>query len=107
MKNLHKLCAALFLVSFGSSASAYEFVVSNATKVKITAVEVSEDGKSWGFFDVGGGIPAKSKTTLVWSSETDNSGCEWQVKATYADGSESDPASFDFCEEDLEIEFSE
>jgi len=102
-----KLSVALALLAVCSAASAYEFEVSNATNVRITGIAASEDGETWGAFDVKGGIPGRSKTTLVWSSETDNSDCEWLVKATYADGSESDPASFDFCEEDLEIVFSE
>lgn len=107
MKIHCKLFVALSMMACTGVASAYDFVVSNATSVKITGVQASEDGKTWGAFDVGAGIPAHSKTKLIWSSETDESNCEWQVMATYADGSESEPETFDFCEEDLEIEFSE
>jgi len=107
MKIRTKLVAALALFACAGSASAYDFVVSNATKSKITRIQVSEDGKTWGNFDIGTGIAAGASAKLVWSAATDNSGCEWLVKAAYADGSESEPAEFDFCEEDLEIEFSE
>ena len=43
---------------------------------------------------------------LIWDKSTDNGNCEWHLKAVFADGSESDPAKFDFCEKDLVVEFS-
>lgn len=107
MKFSSKVLTALALVVCASTASAYEFVVSNKTSVKITGIQASEDGKTWGAFDVKGGVAAGADMNLVWSSETDDSGCEWQVKALYADGSESEPAPFDFCEDDLVLEFTE
>lgn len=107
MKFSSKLLSALVLAVCATTASAYEFVVSNKTAVKITGIQASEDGKTWGAFDVKGGVAAGAEMNLVWNSETDDSGCEWQVKATYADGSESEPAPFDFCEADLVLEFSE
>lgn len=99
------LAVALFACIGG--ANAYEFNITNSTKSKITSVEASEDGKTWGKFDMGKGLAAGASTTITWDASTDDSGCEWQVKASYADGSESEPAAFDFCEKDLEIEFSE
>ncbi len=107
IKIAKQMLAAAVLLSVAASASAYDFVISNQTGSKITAVHASEDGKNWGSFNIGSGIPAGKKTKITWSSETDNSGCEWQVKAAYADGSESEAAPFDFCEEDLELEFTE
>ena len=107
MKFSCKLFSALALVFCASSASAYEFVVSNKTGTKITGIQASEDGTAWGAFDVKGGVAAGADMNLVWSSATEDTGCEWQVKATYADGSESEPAPFDFCQEDLVLEFTE
>lgn len=85
----------------------YSFKVHNKTEQKIKQVLVSEDKKTWGKFDIGSGI-AKGKTVkLVWDKSTNKEGCKQWVKAVYADGEESEPAKFDFCEEDLEIEFEE
>jgi hypothetical protein len=104
------LAAALvltsFTLSFGKPHVDYRFKVRNKTKVTIKKLLVSEDGKKWGYFDVGAGIPAGATQELVWDKSTDNSGCEWYVKAVYADGDESEPARFDFCEKDLVLEFS-
>lgn len=99
------LAVALFACVGG--ANAYEFNITNSTAVKITSVEASEDGKTWGKFDMGAGLAAGASTKITWDSSTDNSGCEWQVKAGYADGSASAPAKFDFCKDDIEIEFTE
>jgi len=45
--------------------------------------------------------------TLVWSKSTDNEACVQWVKAVYADKTESKPVKFDFCEENLEMEFTD
>ena len=103
----NRLLTVVALLLCATTVSAYEFVVSNKTAVKITGIQASEDGKTWGGFDVKGGVAAGAEMNLVWSSQTDDSGCEWQVKATYADGSESEPAPFDFCQDDLVLEFTE
>jgi len=107
MNSMHKLLAACVLLSLASTASAYDFVISNATKSKMTEVNVSEDGKNWLAFDIGKGIAAGGSMKVTWSSHLDNSGCQWKVKASYADGSESAPTAFDFCEENLELKFTE
>ena len=70
------------------------------------AALASEDGKEWGSFDVGrAGIPAGATTTLKWDKSTNNSDCKWYIKAVFDDGSETKAKKFDFCEEDLELEF--
>jgi hypothetical protein len=107
MKTTTTLFAALLVLASIGSAAAYDFNITNSTKSKITKVEATEDGKTWGQFDVGKGLAPGASMKITWSEQTDNSGCEWKVKATFADGSESEPETFDFCEEDLEIEFSE
>lgn len=96
---------ALALFAAPAVSQAYSFTVTNSTDSRITKVQVSEDGKSWGYFDVGGGIPAGDAVEVTWDSSTDDSGCEWQVRATFADESVSEETPFDFCEEDLNIEF--
>ena len=85
----------------------YSFKVHNKTEVKIKQILVSEDKKTWGKFDIGSGIGGGKTVKLVWAKTTNSEGCKQWVKAIYADESESTPAKFDFCEEDLEIEFEE
>lgn len=98
---------ALTLLALPAVSQAYSFNIINSSSSKITQLEVSEDGKEWGYFDIGPGIPAGETVEATWDSSTDDSNCEWQVRANFADGSKSPPTSFDFCEEDLEVEFSD
>jgi hypothetical protein len=84
----------------------YSFVVTNSTPAGITQVLVSEDGKTWGKFNIGSGIAAGATTKLVWDESTNNQGCKQWVKAVFKDGSESKPKVFDFCDTSLVIEFS-
>lgn len=102
---LRKTLLAAALLALPLAAQAYNFMLTNTTDSRITKVEVSEDGKDWGYFDVGKGIDAGATVQMDWDPSTDSSGCEWQVRATFADGSDAPPATFDFCEENLEIEF--
>lgn len=94
-----------FNASFAASSNDYSFKVTNKTKVTIKKLLASEDGEKYGYFDIGSGIGAGKSTTLVWDKSTDDSGCEWYFKAVYADGSESEAVTFDFCEENLELVF--
>jgi hypothetical protein len=100
---------ALTLLSFGASfahtAPDYKFRVHNNTNQAIKKILVSEDGKKWGYFDVGGGIGAGATEELVWDSSTDSENCEQWFKAVFANGEESEPVKFDFCEKDLVLEF--
>ena len=48
--------------------------------------------------------PGKT-VTLQWDKSTNKSDCEWLIKAVFDDGSETPPKKFDFCEEDLELDF--
>jgi hypothetical protein len=84
----------------------YSFKVTNTTKDKITKLLASPDGKSYGSFDIGKeGIPGGKTVTLAWDKKTNDSDCEWYFKAQFADGEESEAKAFDFCEDDLELEF--
>lgn len=89
------------------AAEEFSFDVHNKTEEKIVKILVSQDKKTWGEFDIGKGIAAGKNVTLVWDKSTENEKCKQWVKAVYAGGDESEPAKFDFCEEDLEIEFEE
>lgn len=91
---------------FGSAlANDYRFTVNNNTDTTIVAIQVSEDGKNWAPFNIGAGIPAGRSSELVWAEHTHDMDCVWQFVATFSDGSNSDQVAFDFCEEDLELEF--
>ena len=87
--------------------SEFSFKVFNKTDSAIKKLMVSIDGKKWGFFDIGAGIGSGKSAELVWSKATDKDPCIQWVKAVYADKSESKPVKFDFCEEDLEMEFTD
>ena len=103
---------SLAIILIGSSAvmaqdSEYSFKVINRTEVTIKKLLVSVDGKKYNFFDIGAGIGAGKSATMVWSKASDSDPCKQFVKAVYADKSESTPVKFDFCEEDLELEFTD
>lgn len=83
----------------------YTYKVHNKSKSTITALMASEDGKTYGAFDIGKGIAPGQIVTLVWDKSTDEGNCEQWIKAKFADGGVSPAAKFDFCEEDLVLEF--
>lgn len=105
------LLSAVALLAFGFTAGSalaadeYSFKVENKTSDVIKKVLVSEDGKTYGPFDIGKGIKPGQTVTLVWDKSTNDQACKQWVKAVYDDGSETTPAKFDFCEKDLEIVF--
>ena len=109
--HLTKACSAavalglLIVSSLAAAESNYSFKVKNTTKDTITKLLASTDGKSYGNFDIGKGIKPGETVTLEWDKSTDNSDCEWFFKAVFADGEESEAEAFDFCEDDLELEF--
>ena len=84
----------------------YSFKVHNTTDEKITKLLASEDGKKYGNFDLGSsGIGPGKTVTLTWEQSTNGKGCKWFLKAVFTGGEESEAKKFDFCEEDLELEF--
>lgn len=113
MKTTRRLATCLATLSLISGLAAplaalaneFSFKVHNTTDTRITKILVSENRKSWGFFDVGRGIQPGKSMNLVWDKSTNNEACKQWVKAVFADGTEAKPAKFDFCEDDLEIEF--
>jgi hypothetical protein len=112
-RNVSLLAVALVFMSFAvsyahaykSSTPEYTYKVHNKSKSTITALLASEDGKTYGEFDIGKGIPPGQTVTLVWDKSTDEGNCEQWIKAKFADGGVSPAAKFDFCEEDLVLEF--
>ncbi|HJT82319.1 MAG TPA: hypothetical protein VJ719_14080 [Chthoniobacterales bacterium] len=97
--------ALIPLAGIAEDEAEYTFKVHNTTKDKITKLLASEDGKEWGNFDIGSGIKPDETVTLKWDQKTNESDCKWYFKAVFADGEESEAKQFDFCEDDLELEF--
>ena len=95
-----------FTLSFAKPHVDYKFKVHNNTKQTIKKIKVSDDGKKWGYFDIGSGIAAGATEELVWDKSTDDGACEWQFKAVFADSEESEAVEFNFCEKNLVIEFN-
>ena len=99
------LACNLLLIGTPNVAFGYDFKVNNNTDSHITHLLVSEDGQQWGRFDIGGGIAPGNSAMLVWDESTNDQDCEQYIVAVFADLSESEPVVFDFCEDDLELEF--
>ena len=99
------IAAAVILMSVPVFAEEYSFKVTNNTDTKIVKILVSEDGKKYGFFDIGAGINPGKTVTLVWDSSTNGEDCEQYFKAVFANKEESEAQKFDFCEDDVTLEF--
>jgi len=97
--------AAVVLMSVPAFAEDYSFEVTNNTETKITKILVSQDGEEYGFFNIGSGINPGKTVTLVWDSSTNGESCEQYFKAVFSDGEESEAQKFDFCEEEVALEF--
>ena len=97
--------AVMAVASLSAADGNYSFKVKNTTKHKITKLLASTDDKNYGNFDIGKGIKPGETVTLVWDKKTDEGDCDWFFKAVFEDGEESEAEAFDFCEEDLELEF--
>ena len=55
----------------------YSFKVHNTTTHTIKKLLASEDGKTYGNFDIGSGIAPGKEVELVWDKSTDEGKCEW------------------------------
>ncbi|MCU0764293.1 MAG: hypothetical protein MUF76_15425, partial [Hydrogenophaga sp.] len=66
------------------SASNYYFYVENKTNSRIVKLEVSQDKKDWGFFDIGRGIGKGKSSKLVWDESTEDEDCEQWIRARFA-----------------------
>jgi hypothetical protein len=83
----------------------YSFKVHNNTEETITKLLVSEDGETYGYFDIGDGIKPGDTETLVWNKSTNSQSCHQWFKAVWASGDQGKPVKFDFCEKGLVLEF--
>jgi hypothetical protein len=91
--------------SDSSSDDQYTFKVENKNVQRITSLLASEDGRNFKTFDIGKGIDVGETVTLNWDKSTNNTDCYWWLKAVYADKSVGEAVRFNFCEEDLVIDF--
>lgn len=111
----NKVRVGLFTIALGiaghgmavtaAHADEFSFTATNSTETHITGILVSENKSDWGKFDIGSGIKPGETVKLLWNQSTNNQGCDQWAKATFSDGSESEPAKFNFCESGLEIDF--
>lgn len=80
-----------------AAGGSWYFYVENHSPARLVKLQVSEDKKEWGDFDIGGGIAPGRTEKMVWDSSTDDEGCKQWIRANFADGSSSEPAKFNFC----------
>lgn len=98
--SIRNLSLGLLLVSpVMVYAESYYFFVKNASDSRIVKLEVSENKRKWGYFDIGGGIAIGKKVRLEWDSNAEGQSCEQWMRAKFADGSTSEPSKLDFCED--------
>jgi len=86
-------------IPFGVSGAlaAWTFTVTNSTTGAITSIEVREKGtQEWGSFN--GGLAVGESATFEWGADSNNTSCNWEIRANYADGTTGDAATFNFCE---------
>ena len=105
IRNIVIAAAATLALSMPAFAEDYSFKVHNNTDTKIAKILVSEDGEEYGFFDIGAGINPGKTVTLVWDSSTNGESCDQYFKAVFSNGEESEAQQFNFCEEDVTLEF--
>lgn len=86
-------------VPVANAAEQWYFHVDNDSDSRIVKLEVSENRKSWGYFDIGRGIAPGKSAKLTWDASTNDEGCKQWVRAKFADGSSSEPVKIDFCED--------
>lgn len=101
-KGLGALLIGAFSMSIPAAvqaASNWYFHVENNSNSRIVTLQVSENKKKWGDFDIGRGIAAGKAVKIVWDSSTDDDDCKQWIRASFADGSTSEPARFDFCKD--------
>lgn len=79
-------------------AEEYKFTVQNNTDTAISQVLVSEDGETWGYFNLDSNIAPDTEGEMVWGEHTNHEACSQWIKIGYVDGTITEPAKFDFCE---------
>ncbi len=92
-------------IGFAQSDESFTFKVFNNTNKVIKQILVSEDGEEYKYFDIGNGIGVGKTVTLVWDESTDEESCIQYFKAVFSNKEVSEPVAFDFCEDNLVLEF--
>ena len=82
-----------------AKAEQWTFLVQNNTRTKIIKLEAKEGNGSWSSFGLSGGIRPGETVKIAWAESANNQGCEQYLRATYADGSVTPSAIFDFCKD--------
>ncbi|GEM_PF-4338442 len=83
-----------------SEEEEFTFSITNNNSTEIKELFISNNGENWELFDLGGQtIKPEEKVMLLWSKNTKELGCEWQIKANFNDAKESDPLTFNICEQ--------
>ena len=94
--------SSLVVLGFGVMASSalandYSFFVTNGTHENIVGVQTQMLGGPCGNFDLGGAITPAQHVELHWAAHTNDQSCSQFIRAKFADGSYSKPATFNFC----------
>jgi hypothetical protein len=94
------LMGSVFAIAMPAhAAEEWYFYVENESDSRIVKLQVSENKKKWGDFNIGKGIAPGKSAKLVWDASTDDESCEQWIRAKFADGSVSEPSKTDFCED--------
>lgn len=98
---LATVIGTLSLVAKVSPAAAEQwyFWVQNNSEAQLQRLLVSQDRKTWSYFDIGEGIAPGDSAQLIWDESTNNQSCNQWIKAEFSDGEESAPARFNFCKD--------
>src|SRR5689334_22120335 len=91
-KNVGLLACAAILVTFAFSLAQarteqYSFRVHNKTNKTIEKILASEDGETYGHFDIGDGIEAGKTVKIVWAKSTNDQSCVQFFTVVFDDGS--------------------
>lgn len=81
-----------------AEAQGYSFTVTNYTTSSIVQLWASENGANWLEFTLYGPVAPGETIQIDWAEWTNNTNCVWYVQAVNSDGSVSDVAPFNFCE---------
>ncbi len=104
MVSMRRSSIAAFLVALTLAlalvpafAEQWYFYVENKTDSKMTGLYASEDGQTWGRFDLGSGVAPGQRVKMIWSKATNDQSCNQYLKATFADGTSIKSEKTDFC----------
>lgn len=76
------------------------FSITNNNPQTISKLLVSNNGNNWENFDLGGQtIKSKEKVVLLWTKNAKESGCDWKIKATFANQKDSEPLILNICQQ--------